>query len=219
MENLFAIYDLQGRIRMRSTVMPYRDERQLEAGEARDPGAPLQTLANEMAKEVDPSYRAVPIRIDQPMDQFFVLDGVLMPLPQKPGPQYEFNFGTHTWDYRPGYLDSLWKALKQVRDTRQLDGGVKVGDVWFHSDLASRAKYTNVVLTDSLLPSWKAMGGVYVEMTATLARAVLQAIADNDDAVFAVANAHRGALEASDAPEQYDWYAGWPLSFAEAQTL
>jgi hypothetical protein len=49
-----------------------------------------------------------------------------------------------------------------------------------------------------------------------LARDVLLAIGDNDKAIFAAAQAHRAALEASPYPERYDWYGGWPITYQEA---
>lgn len=53
-------------------------------------------------------------------------------------------------------------------------------------------------------------------MTAALAAGIFQATAASDQAIFAAAEAHRAAMEASPTPHNYDFSSGWPVSFETA---
>jgi hypothetical protein len=119
---------------------------------------------------------------------------------------------------------AAWERIKAERDRRRFDGGAKVGGNWFLSTQQAVGEYSALVLMGSsfppgavLRPGWRTMvPGVTVDMTAALAAQILgsgfQAIAAIDDA----AQAHRAAMEASDAPESYDISSSWPVSIGDA---
>ena len=56
---------------------------------------------------------------------------------------------------------------------------------------------------------------VFVTMTQGIAAGIFQATAASDTAVFAAAEAHRLAMEASDRPDLYDFRSGWPTSIED----
>ena len=116
---------------------------------------------------------------------------------------------------------AAWEAIKAERDRRG-GLGVKVGQHWFHSDDSSRIQQLALVMLGESLPpglQWKVLTltppPVFVEMTSALAQAIFQATATNDAAIFAAAETHRVAMEASTNPAAYDFSGGWPLSIEE----
>lgn len=111
-----------------------------------------------------------------------------------------------------------WEAIKAERDRRTDQGGYKVGTKWFHSDQKSRSQQLGLVLFGASIPAslqWKTMDGSFVTMTQLLAGQVLAAAAASDQAIFAAAEAHRQAMEASADPAAYDFSTGWPKVFGE----
>lgn len=112
---------------------------------------------------------------------------------------------------------AAWSAIKGERDRREA-GGVKVGDKWFHSDDASRIQQMSLVMMGASIPAnlqWKTMDGTFITMTQTLASQVFQAVAASDQAIFAVAEQHKVAMEASADPASYDYSGGWPKIYGE----
>lgn len=112
----------------------------------------------------------------------------------------------------------MWSAIKTERDRRKSQGGVKVGTKWFHSDDPSRIQQLGLVMMGAGIPAntqWKTMDGSFVTMTQTLAGQIFQASAANDMAIFAAAEAHKAAMEASADPASYDFSTGWPKAFGE----
>jgi len=110
-----------------------------------------------------------------------------------------------------------WAAIKAERDRRTENGGYQVGTKWFHSDQKSRSQQLGLVLLGANIPvglQWKTMDGSFVIMTQTLAEQILAAGAASDQAIFAAAEAHKAAMEASTAHASYDFSAGWPATFA-----
>ncbi len=112
----------------------------------------------------------------------------------------------------------VWERIKAERDRRKYLG-VKVGAHWFHSDDASRIQQMSLMLMGQAMPAgiqWKTLTStpppVFVAMTPALAVAIFNATAASDMAVFAAAEAHRVAMEASDDPGAYDFTSGWPVS-------
>lgn len=111
-----------------------------------------------------------------------------------------------------------WDAIKIERERRTEHGGYKVGEKWFHSDQKSRSQQLGLVLLGASIPAglqWKTMDGSFVTMTQQLAGQVLAAAAASDQAIFAAAEAHRQAMEASADPATYDFSTGWPKVFGE----
>lgn len=110
-----------------------------------------------------------------------------------------------------------WAEIKAERDRRIQSGGYKVGTKWFHSDQKSRSQQLGLVLLGANIPAglqWKTMDGSFVTMTATLAQQILAAGAASDQAIFAAAETHKAAMEASADPSAYDFSGGWPATFA-----
>lgn len=117
--------------------------------------------------------------------------------------------------------EQKWGAIKAERDRRKYLG-VKVGQHWFHSDDSSRIQQLALVLMGANIPTglmWKTLTmtppPVFVPMTQELAGGIFQATATSDAAIFAAAETHRLAMEASPNPESYDFSSGWPLSIED----
>ena len=115
-----------------------------------------------------------------------------------------------------------WDTIKAERDRRKAGGvKVKVGTTnkWFHSDDASRVQQMGLVMLGANIPvqtQWKTMDGSFVQMTPALAQGIFAAATAYDLAVFAAAETHRAAMEASADPSTYDFSTGWPKMFGEA---
>ena len=112
---------------------------------------------------------------------------------------------------------TIWNAIKAERDRRKA-GGVKVGANWFHSDDGSRIQQIGLVMMGASIPAglqWKTMDGSFITMTQALATFVFGAVAASDQAVFAVAETHWVAMEASADPAAYDYSTGWPEVYGE----
>lgn len=116
---------------------------------------------------------------------------------------------------------AAWEAIKAERD-RRAGLGVKVGQHWFHSDQKSRTQQLGLVLLGANIPAdlqWKTLTltppPVFVPMTQQLAQAIVSATAASDTAIFTTAEAHRLVMEASEAPQDYDFSTGWPTSIEE----
>ena len=113
-----------------------------------------------------------------------------------------------------------WEAIKAERDRRKVLG-VKVGNHWYHSDADSRIQQISLfVMGASVLPiPWKTLTTtpppVFVTMTQTIAAGIFQNTAASDAAIFAAAETHRIAMEASPTPETYDFTGGWPASIED----
>ena len=100
--------------------------------------------------------------------------------------------------------------------------GVKVGAHWYHSDADSRIQQISLFVMGASVPPipWKTLTTtpppVFVVMTQSIAAGIFQNTAASDAAIFAAAETHRIALEASPTPETYDFTGGWPVSIEDA---
>ena len=117
---------------------------------------------------------------------------------------------------------AAWERIKAERDRRKF-AGVKVGEHWFHNDDSSRIQQLALVMMGSAIPAglmWKTLTltppPVFEEMTPALASSIFQATAAQDATIFAAAEAHRVAMEASSSPQDYDCTCGWPASIEDA---
>jgi len=111
-----------------------------------------------------------------------------------------------------------WEAIKVKRDNLTENGGYKVGTKWIHSDQKSRSQQLGLVLLGAGIPAnlqWKTMDGSFVTMTQTLAQQILAAGAASDQAIFAAAETHKAAMEASADPSAYDFSGSWPKGYGE----
>lgn len=112
----------------------------------------------------------------------------------------------------------MWTDIKAERDRRADQGGYMVGDYWFRSDQKSRNQQLGLVLLGANIPAdvpWRTMDGRVVVMTQELAARILAAGAASDITIFAAAEAHKAAMEASPTPETYAFSSGWPKVFGE----
>lgn len=116
---------------------------------------------------------------------------------------------------------AAWERIKQERDRRK-SLGVKVGQHWYHSDADSRIQQISLFVMGASVPPipWKTLTTtpppVFVTMTQTIAAGIFQNTAASDAAIFAAAETHRIAVEASASPESYDCSVGWPVSIEDA---
>lgn len=143
---------------------------------------------------------------------------------QQPRPDDRYHYVSQnedgTWTSIPKPHDqivgTIWEDIKQERERRS-NGGVQVGDKWFHSDLPSRIQQLGLVQFGPSVPpvEWKTMDGTFVTMSQSLAHNIFLAIALHDQAVFAVAEQHRQAMEALEEPWLYDWSTGWPMTYQD----
>lgn len=111
--------------------------------------------------------------------------------------------------------DAVWERIKADRERRR-QSGVLVSGHWFHSNDTSRIQQIGLVMMGANIPPglmWRTMDNGEVPMTQTLAGAIFQAVAASDAAHFAVAKAHRAAMEAAADPDAYDITTGWPAIF------
>lgn len=114
---------------------------------------------------------------------------------------------------------AMWEAIKAERDHRTVTGGYKVAvsgvDKWFHSDVFSRTQQIGLVMLGASANGiqWKTMDGSFVTLSQALAGAIFAAAAAQDQATFAVAEAHRAAMEADEDPASYDFSTNWPAVY------
>lgn len=131
-------------------------------------------------------------------------------------------------------VDVIWNKIKAERDRRKSGGfKVKVGssNKWFHSDADSRIQHLGLkdkardliagggAMTDKLTilgqtVKWKTMDGSFVDVNAQVAFDIVAAAGDLDAQLFAAAETHKAAMEASADPASYDFSGGWPATFA-----
>lgn len=169
---------------------------------------------------VMPDFRAV--ELYSILDGRHVISGI-GPKPQdttdlpRPSPMHDWN-GV-SWIANLAKIKSAkWEAIKAKRDNLSENGGYMVGTKWFHSDQKSRSQQLGLVLLGANIPAglqWKTMDGSFVAMTQTLAQQILAAGAASDQAIFAAAETHKTAMEASVDPAEYDFSTNWPAIFGE----
>lgn len=111
---------------------------------------------------------------------------------------------------------TAWERIKAHRDQLSDTGGYKAGGKWFHSDGKSKTQQLALVMLGANVPpvAWKTMDGSFVTMSQTIAGQVFQAALTQDMALFAAAEAHKSAMQASADSASYDFSAGWPATFA-----
>lgn len=124
---------------------------------------------------------------------------------------------------------ALWEAIKAER-THRVNGGVQVGDHWYHSDMGSRVQHMRLADKAATLLAgggtgedvlqlagqpiaWKTLANDLVPMTAALAVAIVEAIEVLDALAFARAETLRAQIEASEDPESIDINSGWPAVY------
>ncbi len=132
-------------------------------------------------------------------------------------------------------VSDVWERIKADRDRRKSGGfKVKVGssNKWFHSDADSRIHHLGLkdkardliagggAMADNLTilgqtVKWKTVDGSFVDVSAQVAFDIVAAAGDLDAQLFATAETHKAAMEASADPASYDFSQGWPQAFGE----
>lgn len=139
-------------------------------------------------------------------------------LTHKPRPSPLHHWHVDDWKADTKALQALrWQAIQAKRNHLTNTGGYKVADKWFHSDPKSRNQQLNLALLGDNLPKnlqWKTMDGSFVTITSGLVQQILAAAALHDQAIFAAAEAHKTAMEASANPADHDFSTGWPEVFS-----
>lgn len=127
---------------------------------------------------------------------------------------------------------AIWEFIKIERERRK-ELGVKVGNVWFHTDDKSKLQHLankdtardqlakGGTMSDALLDPvdnspifWKLLSGGVTPMTVQLAFDVVAHIKSNELSIHKTAERHKAAMESSDDPSSYDFSTGWPETFA-----
>lgn len=177
---------------------------------------------------VDPETGEVFAFDDTPGDAPFIealLARGVVECGRAPAPFEVWNSSTAKWEKDEAKFEAFthaakqaaWANIKAERDRRKA-GGVKVGAKWFHSDDGSRIQQMGLVMMGANLPAglqWKTMDGSFIVMTPALAQQIFTGQAASDQAIFAVAEQHRVAMEASPDPAAYDFSTNWPKIFGE----
>lgn len=116
----------------------------------------------------------------------------------------------------------VWEKIKRERQRRE-DGGYLVGLVWYHSDAVSLMKYGTLIsmaieksypTTAVVSSAWKDMSGTLAPMTVGTLRSIRDVGVAKVADIYAAAESHRAAMEASANPAAYDFSAGWPAIYA-----
>lgn len=116
----------------------------------------------------------------------------------------------------------VWKKIKRERQRRE-DGGYLVGSTWYHSDASSLVKYGTLLgmAVEKSYPAaavvssaWKNLAGSFAPMTVGTLRSIRDAGIAKVADIYAAAESHRAAMEASASPETYDFSGGWPAIYA-----
>ena len=135
--------------------------------------------------------------------------------------EYVYAEGGVTAPPLPTPKEAAWERIKAERDRRK-SLGVKVGAHWYHSDADSRIQQLSLFVMGASVPpvQWKTLTTspppVFVTMTPAIAAGIFQGTAASDAAIFAAAETHRVAMEASSTPESYDFSGGWRASIEDA---
>ena len=130
-----------------------------------------------------------------------------------------------------GAKSAMWDNIQIERTRRKecafpVDFGGKT--YYFHGDAESRgqqhglmAGVNHLLATGKPLKTvlttvpWVTKGGTNVTMTGELALTIFQTQMRREGEFFSVARAHKGAMEASAEPWNYNYSAGWPKIYGE----
>lgn len=147
-------------------------------------------------------------------------------------PDEEAEINQRILNKRQNDISSKWEEIKAERDRRSTEGGCKVGDHWFHSDLRSRTQQLQLarkadieamhggdldrtMVIDGIPLYWKTMSGEFVPMTYQLALDIPVSAETQELLNFKVAEQHKAALLSSQNPEDYDYSGLWPEIYVE----
>lgn len=109
----------------------------------------------DMPMQYDPATEGL---LDGEVDDsaFYVAGGELVPIPARPSPKHQFDWGTHTW-VDPRTLADLraakWEAIKLARAQAEFGGFVWDGDT-FDSDRMSQSRIQGAAQLAQLVPEF-----------------------------------------------------------------
>ena len=126
-------------------------------------------------------------------------------------------------------ISNIKNEIDKIRDKLK-NGGVKVGDHWFHSDSDSRIQYLglkdlardiptnggNDSSTIQILGSdvkWKTLTGDFIPLTVSLVFKIVSTISEWDASLFLISQNHKDALAKAIDPSKYFYNTGWPKGF------
>lgn len=142
-----------------------------------------------------------------------------------------------TWksdeEIRQEAIEQVWERIKAERDRRLFEGGILSDGRWFHSDTDSKLMYLRMeqqadailaaggssddpILVDGIQQQWKLMDNSFCAMTVGIIKQLGVDAEIQVARVFRAAEQHRLAMLESDAPQDYDFTGGWPLTYWEA---
>jgi hypothetical protein len=127
--------------------------------------------------------------------------------------------------------EKMWAHIQEERSRRKF-GGVQANGLWFHSDNDSRVQWlglarkadlviisgesaTAQLMVDGKPLVWKRLGGGFVQVTAAMAIAVVEAIETLDAQAHEAAEVHNMSMRALADPRGYDFSQGWPMMKSE----
>ena len=131
-------------------------------------------------------------------------------------------------------VETIWLAIKEIRDQKAETGGYLVGLHWFHSDIRSRSQQQGLArmadrveaaggpmnqpfeITPGQPLMWKTMSGEFVPMTPNLAHDIFAAAAMQDAAIFTHAEILNAQMRAAGDPNTIDITAGWPAVYGDS---
>lgn len=132
--------------------------------------------------------------------------------------------------------EEVWTKIKEERERRINNSGVKIDDNWFHSDLAFRAVINQAcrLFTIDALPEdhpqklailselnlvrnslWKTMANTFVTPSHLLAIRIDAAHAVLTGMCHYRAEIHKATMIASGNPESYNFLVNWPAAFTD----
>jgi hypothetical protein len=108
-----------------------------------------------------------------------------------------------------------WERIMALRD-KKVAGGIKVNNMWFHTDTDSLIRYLALHAAGSNLPSnmqWKTMTGDFVTLTPSLVNDIYNASIIANNNIFRYAEQLKLQLMSSVNPASFDITQGWPETY------
>lgn len=139
----------------------------------------------------------------------YIAEGEFVPFPERPSPQHEFDWATHTW-VDPRTLADLkaerWAAIKVARDAAEFGGFTWDGSA-FDSDLTSQSRIQGAVQLSNLDPTgfslvWTLADNSTRTLNAVQMQQVGVALAQHVDTQHTKARTLRAQIEAATTAEQ-----------------
>lgn len=131
------------------------------------------------------------------------------------GSQWVYDAGAHA-AYLAYAKAMMWEKIRLHRDALS-EKGFPASGKWWHNDTISRTRILGLMIMllagGGQIPQgvvWKTMSGELITLTSQIVQMMFSGAATQDVWLFAIAEQHRMAMEASTDPFQYDYLPGWP---------